>query len=58
MIRIKQISAGRYEIEALNEKAAKFLNTFVGKKFIADGGYMRSIRLEMAAHGCWIMGEL
>ena len=56
MIKHTQI-ANQHEVVALTEKAAKFLNTFVGRKLIMSDKEWMSCRMEMGAHKVWVMGE-
>ena len=48
----------KHEVTALKEKAARFLNTFVGRTLIMDAKQWESVQMEMGAHGVWEMGKL
>ncbi len=39
----------------LSDKAARFLNTFVGRTVSMSTRDFESAQLEMPAHGCWIV---
>jgi hypothetical protein len=52
-----EISGKNHKITPLTEKAALFLNTFVGRTLIMDEKAYQSMLLEMPAHRCWIMGQ-
>jgi hypothetical protein len=55
---IKHTIKGRKHIvEPMTEKAARFLNCFVGSVLVMSAEEFESVRMEMGAHGCWIMGE-
>jgi hypothetical protein len=41
----------------LHERAARFLNTFVGRTITMTEKEFESVRLEMSAHGCWLIDE-
>jgi hypothetical protein len=47
----------RHKVTPLTEGAALFLNTFVGRTIVMSEKEYQSMRLEMPAHRCWIMGE-
>ena len=56
MIQHKQFGK-RHEVTPLTEKAALFLNTFVGRTVLMNDKEYQSMLLEMPAHRCWIMGS-
>lgn len=52
---IKHVMNGPWhEVTPLTEKAALFLNTFVGRKLRLTQQEWRSVQLEMGAHQCWV----
>jgi hypothetical protein len=56
MIKHTQIGA-RHQVVALTDKAARFLNTFVGRELVMDDKQWQSVRMEMGAHKVWVMGD-
>jgi hypothetical protein len=45
-------------VTPLTERAALFLNTFVGRTLVMTSRDWQSVCLEMSAHKVWVMGEL
>jgi len=39
----------------LSERAARFLNTFVGRTICLTEKEFESVQLEMGAHNCWLI---
>lgn len=56
MIRHRQ-SGLQHIVTPLTEKAALFLNSFVGREIVMSEKEWQSTQLEMPAHRVWIMGE-
>jgi hypothetical protein len=44
-------------VTPLTEKAARFLNGFVGRTIVMSAKDWESVRMEMGAHKVWVMGE-
>jgi hypothetical protein len=44
-------------VTPLTEKAALFLNTFVGREIVMTSRDWESVQMEMGAHKCWVMGD-
>ena len=47
----------KHFVTPLTEKAARFLNSFVGRTITMTDKEWQSVRMEMGAHHCWVMGE-
>lgn len=47
-------NGAKHEVTPLTEKAARFLNSFVGRSIVMTEKEFRSMAMEMSVHGCWI----
>jgi hypothetical protein len=57
-VMIKHENKGsKHFVTPLTEKAARFLNSFVGRTITMTDKEWQSVRMEMGAHHCWVMGE-
>jgi dihydrofolate reductase len=55
---IKHTQDGKtHEVTPMTEKAARFLNTFVGRTIIMTDKMWESVAMEMGAHKIWVMGQ-
>jgi len=44
-------------VTPMTDKAARFLNTFVGRTLLLSDVEWEKVQMEMAAHKCWVMGS-
>lgn len=56
MIKLTKTRNG-FDVQPMTEKAARFLNTFVGRTVRMTAKEWESASMEMSAHGCWVMGQ-
>jgi hypothetical protein len=50
-------SGSQHLVTPLTEKAARFLNTFVGRTLTMSEKEWTSVQMEMGAHKVWVMGK-
>jgi hypothetical protein len=52
-----KMQGSKHLVTPLTEKAALFLNSFVARTIAMTDNEWASVRMEMSAHGVWVMGE-